>query len=279
MKRSLYTIEGAAVYCMYTLLLILPVDTASYICGLIMRKIGPLFKANKIAKKNIAMCFPNLTQESISQIISDMWDNLGRNIGELPYSSRLSKSSFKKRIKCQKGFDTLPSNSILLSGHYGNFELIPSIADCVGYKLHLVYRPINNPIVDHLMLKMRAKRAVNMIPKGVAGVKQIVDGINANEALGMLIDQKMNQGEDLKFFGLNAKTTTLPAKLAIKYNLPVYMIRLERTTGAYFNLRFERVHYTSDDTANTLMQHINDVLEKWIRNKPSQWFWVHKRWG
>jgi lauroyl/myristoyl acyltransferase len=102
MKRSLYTIEGAAVYCMYTLLLILPVDTASYICGLIMRKIGPLFKANKIAKKNIAMCFPNLTQESISQIISDMWDNLGRNIGELPYSSRYLNHHLKNALSAKK---------------------------------------------------------------------------------------------------------------------------------------------------------------------------------
>ena len=278
-KRSLYPLEGLIVYIIYGILLILPVSVASSICGFILIKIGKFFKADKVAYRNISMCFPELGEDEKRSLIKDMWENLGRTIGELPYSSNLSQESCKQRINCQKGFDKLPQNSILLSGHYGNFELISSIAACFGYTLHLVYRPINNPIVDHFMRKLRGKSAVQMIPKGVSGVKQMIDAIKAGHVLGMLIDQKMNQGEDLKFFGFNAKTTNMPAKLAIKHNLPVYMVRLERTKGANFNLRYEQVPYTESDTPNTLMQRINDVLEKWIRQKPSQWFWVHKRWG
>jgi KDO2-lipid IV(A) lauroyltransferase len=209
-----------------------------------------------------------------------MWDNLGRIIGEMPHIMRLSNAEFHKRIKI---IGDAPQNngrsSILVSGHLGNFEIPAKLSLEQKLGLHLIYRKANNPFVDALIRHTREIEGHPLIPKGQAGMRQIVDLMANNQNIGMLIDQKMDNGIDTLFFGTSVQTTSLPAKLALKYKARIIFTFMPRTQGAYFEVHFKElvIDYDQDDELQ-ITQRINDELEKWVTQYPSQWFWIHNRW-
>ena len=98
----------------------------------------------------------------------------------------------------------------------------------------------------------------------------------------MLSDQKMNEGEWIPFFGLPAKTAPAGARLSLKYNCPFVPVRVERIEGT----RFRVTYYpplishkkTEEEQLTDLLTQMNQLMENWIRERPEQWFWLHRRW-
>jgi len=101
--------------------------------------------------------------------------------------------------------------------------------------------------------------------------------------IGILVDQKMNEGIAVDFFGRKAMTAPAIALLALKYECPVIAIRVIRTEGAHFKvtifppMEIEKTGDSEMDILN-LMTRISKVIGDWIRDNPSQWIWVHNRW-
>ena len=99
----------------------------------------------------------------------------------------------------------------------------------------------------------------------------------------MLADQKMNDGIAVPFFGRPAMTTSALASLALRFECDVLPARVERLGGAHFRLTVfpplslarSGDHHADVDT---LMARVNETLEVWIRDRPEQWFWLHRRW-
>jgi KDO2-lipid IV(A) lauroyltransferase len=122
-----------------------------------------------------------------------------------------------------------------------------------------------------------------MFPKGTRGAVKMARAIKNNEAIAMLIDQKMNDGIAVPFFGVDAMTAPAIAQLALRYDLPILPAYVLRKGGAHFEahmfpaLKYEKTGDTEKDTL-TIMTAINTMLEGWIRAHPEQWFWVHRRW-
>ena len=99
----------------------------------------------------------------------------------------------------------------------------------------------------------------------------------------MMVDQKLNSGISVPFFGLPAMTAPAIAELALRTGCPVFGTRVERIKGAHFRVTVEApFHLTpsGDHTADLQagMQRFHAVLESWITARPDHWFWVHKRW-
>ena len=171
------------------------------------------------------------------------------------------------------------SRAIIISGHIGNWELIGKIAKAYGIKLNLVYRPSNNPYVNNLINKLRNENNINLIPKGVSGVKMILKALNKNEVVGIMVDQKMSDGINIKFFNKNAMTTALPANIALKYNIPIVAACIVKVEQVQYMAKFYKpIRVTTLDTKYTIMRKINKILERWIEKYPEQWFWFHNRW-
>lgn len=109
--------------------------------------------------------------------------------------------------------------------------------------------------------------------------------LRQGEPVAILIDQKLNTGQPVPFFGRDAMTATAIADLAIKYGYPIIPTRVERVSDTpSFRITFEApVQWQKTDNAQadalTIMGKLHSIMEDWIRAHPSQWFWVHKRWG
>ncbi|MCE2992160.1 MAG: lysophospholipid acyltransferase family protein [Candidatus Jidaibacter sp.] len=278
-RHARFIIEGMIAWTAYAFLKILPIDMASVLGASIMKVVGPHLKACKTARKNIARCFPDKSESEINSIIKGMWDNLGRTIAESASIIHMSSRRFNKRVKVFKEFDNFDKSGIYVSGHLGNFELAAKISIEQKKNLNLVYRPANNKYVNMLIRHLREYGGNKLIPKGRIGLFQILKVLDNGGNIGMLVDQRMNDGVDTKFFGIPAKTTSLPAKLAIKYNIPIYIGYMKRAKGCNFTIHFKEIRPNKGDDAIEITQRINDILEQWIRDCPEQWFWVHKRWG
>jgi KDO2-lipid IV(A) lauroyltransferase len=147
----------------------------------------------------------------------------------------------------------------------------------------LIYRPQNNPWIDRLLERLRPATAGRLAPKGAAGARDLVAALRKGGAIGVLVDQKYNEGLAIPFFGRDAMTVTGPIELALRHGAALVPVRIERTAGARFRITvhppLEHPRADSRKAAlDVLLRRINALLEEWVRERPGQWYWVHQRW-
>ena len=155
------------------------------------------------------------------------------------------------------------------------------IHQLVGPSLLSVHRAANNPIVDRLLQRLRG--APPAVAKGAKGGRKMLRHLHHGGQHGILVDQKLNDGIAVPFFGRDAMTAPAIARLGLRIHCPLIPARLERLSDARFRLSvlppFEATH-TGDVAIDVLaaMTAINALIESWVRDDPGQWFWVHRRW-
>ena len=176
-----------------------------------------------------------------------------------------------------------PTGGIFVSGHIGNWEVCVPPLEQSGIPVTVVYRAANNPIVDRMIARFRSAVMQHRVPKGHDGTRELVRSLGAGKHVALLVDQKHNTGIPVPFFGRDAMTAPAVATFALRYDCPIWPVRVERLGGVAFRAtiypklavpeqgtREERIHAT--------MVAINRILEGWIRERPEQWLWLHRRW-
>lgn len=285
-KKIRYIIEAGFLYFFYYLFKAMPLQTASNLGAWFGRNVGYKMGATRKALRNISIAFPEKSDDEKDRIAFDMWQNLGRIFAEYPHLKTLEKNKCItiKGLENLEAVEALNKPIIFMTAHFGNWEILPFVINQrIETPLALVYRAPNNPWADNLIQKARGKATKAQLNKGSKGAKEIVKIIRQGDHVGMLVDQKMNEGLPLPFFGRLAMTVTSVAQLALKYDavvLPAYCVRKE---GANFDVIFEKPmdmistgETHKDIEAN--MRRVNEKIEEWIRKHPSQWLWLHRRW-
>ena len=93
-----------------------------------------------------------------------------------------------------------------------------------------------------------------------------------------MIDQRVSEGTLSKFFNEKAFTTTIPAQLVKKFNIPVVPVFIERTKEIEFKIKiYEPLNFNKDQTIQNITDNLNNILEKMILKKPEHWIWSHNR--
>lgn len=285
LTRIRYLAEAAALGLVYGLLWLLPLDVASWVGSLIGRYGARFHKTSKIADKNLIRFMPELSAAERKELIIGMWDNWGRTAAEYPH---IARSKMRMRVKIQDGdgcFDEIVASdkgSVIVGAHVANLEMASVACVARGVVPVVIYRRSNNPYTDKILCHARLKLAKAMFAKGKEGATQLVRALRDGETAGILVDQKMNNGIPVPFFGEDAMTAPAVATIALRYDLPIYAATVVREGGAHFTFKIERLTYTKTDDNKqdviTIMTDINARLEAWIRENPSQWFWMHNRW-
>jgi Kdo2-lipid IVA lauroyltransferase/acyltransferase len=281
-------IEGAAVLAAFGIFRLMPFDWASALGGRICRTCGRFLPVSRYAEKNLRAAFPEKSNAEIDGILADMWENLGRVFGEYPHLGeiRLYERGSRVEVINPEYLDRLREDGepgIFFSAHTGNWEIASMGATQRALPLTRIYRAPNNPLVDRLMRWSRRKIAGELLPKGGQGARRAVAMIRKGGHLGMLIDQKLNNGIAVPFFGRPAMTAPSLAELALKFDCPIVPARVVRLNGAHFRLFVYpplEIVKTGDreHDIHTLMTRVNAIIEGWIREYPEQWLWLHRRW-
>ena len=284
MTSLLQRAEAVLLWLLYNGLRLLPLDAASATGGAIARTLGPRLSPTRRAKRNLEMALPDADHAAI---IRGMWEHLGRMAGEYAHSLDFAKDP--SRIEVIGAEHLAPfiggqAPAILFSGHVGNWELTYPLWARLGLKGSGVFRAPDNPYLGWLFDRHTAAFPdLHLIPKGSVGARRSIEALSKGSTLALFVDQKMNDGIEVPFFGRPAMTAPALASLALKFACPVIPFRIMRTKGARFRAEFHQpVLYTptGDRAADQLrvMTEVNAILEGWIREAPSQWLWLHRRW-
>ena len=285
MNNIKYFLQFIIIVFLFLIFKISGVRFSSFLGGKLFQIIGPAFRSKEIIDNNIKRAFPDLNSKEINKIKSSMWNNYGRVFAEYIYMKNFRHGNLSKNISIE-GEDILTNikkqnqKVIFISGHFSNFELMAMQIDKLDLKIGAIYRPLNNIFLNKIMERIRRKYICkNQIKKGIGGLKELIKLNNEGYSTALMIDQRVSQGIKSNFFNEEAFTTTIPAQLIKKFNIPVVPIFIERYEGIKFKMKvFKPVHFSPEDSIKNITADLNKILEKMILNNPNSWIWSHNRW-
>ena len=285
MKNLKYFIQFIFVILSFTIFKILGPNLSSNIGGKIFEKIGPLFRSKKIILSNIRRVIPNINTENEKKLINSMWNNYGRVFAEYMFikNFRIGNLESNINIEGQEILDEIKKNNkqvVFISGHLSNFELMALSLEKNNIKLAAIYRPLNNIFLNPIMEKIRKKYICrNQIKKGIGGLKKLINLKKNNFSTALMIDQRVSEGILSDFFKEKALTTTIPAQLVKKFNIPVVPVYIQRIKQINFKIKIkDPIFFSKEKSIQEITDELNIELEKMIIQNPEQWIWSHNRW-
>ena len=285
MKHIKYFLEFLIICFLFLIFRIVGYKIASDIGYFIGKTIGPKFRTKKIIIENIMNLNSSIKNDQINMIIKKMWGNYGRILAEYVFIPSFRKKKLENYLKIEglENLEKIKNNgkpTVFISGHFNNFELMAMIIEREGIELSAVYRPLNNKFLNIIMAYLRKNYICkNQIKKGLRGVREALSHFKEGKSLAIMIDQRVSEGIDSKFFGKDAFTTTIPAQFVKKFNCIIQPVYIERIDGVNFKIYFDK---QLDFDKNTTIESITGTLNKWLEVKisknPDQWIWTHNRW-
>jgi len=258
---------------------------SSFLGGKLFELIGPVFRSKKITNENIKRAFPDIDNKKLNEINSSMWNNYGRVFAEYIFMENFRNGDLSENIIID-GIEVLQKikknnqKVIFISGHFSNFELMTMQIDKLELKVAAIYRPLNNIFLNRIMERIRKKYICkNQIKKGMGGLKELIKFNKDGFSTALMIDQRVSQGIKSNFFDTEAFTTTIPAQLTKKFNMPIVPIFIKRQEALKFKMKvYEPIQFSDNETIESITLQLNKILEKMILENPDHWIWTHNRW-
>tara|TARA_A100000164_G_scaffold126655_1_gene112389 strand:- start:192 stop:1052 length:861 start_codon:yes stop_codon:yes gene_type:complete len=285
MKQIKYFFQFLLIIFFFSLFKILGCRTSSALSGKLFEIIGPLFRSKKLILSNINKAFPDMDLKNSNRISKQMWNNYGRVFAEYMFIKDFRIGRLNKNIEIdgQEIIEDIKKRNqqvVFISGHFSNFELMAMHLEKTGINLSTIYRPLNNNFLNKIMVNIREKFICkNQIKKGIGGMKKLVSLKKNNYSTALMIDQRVSEGIRSNFFNQKALTTTIPAQLIKRFNIPVVPIFIERVNEINFKITVKKpIYFTKDCSLEKITNKLNIDLEKMILQKPEHWIWSHNRW-
>lgn len=245
---------------------------------------------HRVVDENLAFAFPDLSPGERRRLARRMWEHLflmaaevahvPRKIHETNWHDYIHMTNPAPLVRAM--IDDRPV--IILSGHFGNFELGSYLMGLFGFPTFAVARELDNPYLHRFIGRFRGLSGQQIIPKN-GGYDQIVDVLSHGGTLALLADQYAGtKGCWVEFFGRPASTHKAIALLALQYDAPLALGYARRLGGP---LRYEfataamidpREVADQPDAVRRLTQWYTRELERLIRRAPEQYWWLHNRW-
>jgi KDO2-lipid IV(A) lauroyltransferase len=243
-----------------------------------------------IAQRNLEMAMPELADGERRRMIRETYRNLGRVLLALARMPKLTPANISELISYE-GFEHFESalnkgkGVLFLTAHLGNWELSAAAHALFGNPMHVMVRPLDNPLLDRWVESRRTMCGNRAIPKAEA-TRAVLRALKGNEAVGILADQNAS-GEDGVFvdvFGIKASATSGVAKIAMKTGAAVIPgFAVWNARSAKHTLKFYsplEMASTGDAAADLVenTQRCQAAIERAVREVPGQWLWIHRRW-
>ncbi len=169
---------------------------------------------------------------------------------------------------------------LILTAHYGNWELLAAAHGLTGLPLSVVVRPLDDPILDEIADRFRRRSGAELIVKHRA-VREIMQALRRGRMVGILLDQNATRAEGVfvPFFGVPASTSKGLALLALRTGDPVVPVFLRREPDGRHCMDVRPpLPAPADGDVRSYTAAFNEAIEAAIRRAPEQWLWMHARW-
>jgi KDO2-lipid IV(A) lauroyltransferase len=286
-QRVLWRIEAGLYDVLAGLARIFPIDSVSDFGSALFKRLGPLTSSHRVAMVNLRIAFPDATEAGIRDLANAQWSELGRWFAEFPILDRILADPTRVEVVGAERLAAIRDGAgpvVFISGHFSSFEIMPAVIVRSGVICQITYRATNNPYVDARIRRNRERYGVTLFaPKGTDGARDLLRSLGRGESVALMNDQKFNAGIAAPLFGEPAFTAPGPSSLALRFHVPLQPMSVERTNKARFRVVVHDpivLAETGDRSADIEMgvRRVNAFIESRVRARPSEWFWVHKRW-
>ena len=275
------------------LIRLIPLKYAARMFEGFARWLGPKIWRHKVVMDNLAIAFPEMSIENREKLANDNWAQMARTLLEYIYLDEIfnleveMEESDTIEIVNGEAFQKLRDDglpAILFTGHIANFELLPMVSAKFGLQIQSMYRRPNNKYAASQVEQSRKTYGDKLVASGAGASFQLMSALERGEHVGLLVDQKFRRGINIPFFGKEARTNPLLAKLARRYDCPVHGARTVRLPNGRFRLEItDELVLPRDDKGDIdikgTTELVTKVVEDWVREYPEQWLWMHRRWG
>jgi Kdo2-lipid IVA lauroyltransferase/acyltransferase len=241
-------------------------------------------KLRRVARTNLSFAFPELSVERRKEIVDGVFQSIARMLLAISRFPRLDASNIRTWINYEGLSNYLDAKRggrgvLVATAHFGNWELSAFAHALMTEPMHVMVRPLDNELIDHLVETRRALSGNTLIEKREAA-RLVIRALRANAAVGILIDQNTSptEGVWIDFFGKRACASSAFVKLAHHSGAAVVpgFALWDEKLGRYVLRFYPQVEMTGDVQADT--QSIHAIFEQVIREHPDQWLWIHRRW-
>jgi Kdo2-lipid IVA lauroyltransferase/acyltransferase len=244
----------------------------------------------EVVRGNLRQAFPAWSPEQAREAARGMWEHLLLMVFEIAHAERvIRKTTWRRHLRIH-GMEEIvralwaDRPKVILSGHYGNFELAAFLFGVFGFRIYSVARELDNPLLDRFVTRFRESRGQRILPKkGSAPDVELV--LRDNGAIGLLGDQAAGpRGCWVDFFGRPASVHKAIGVFALSSSAPMLVCSATRRRRMFdYDLRLEGVADPAaggPETADlrAISQWYTSLLERAVRRAPPQYWWVHRRW-
>ncbi|MFZ0469666.1 MAG: lysophospholipid acyltransferase family protein [Thiogranum sp.] len=287
--RLLWVLEAWLVGLLGMISRLLPPDTASRLAARLARRIGPRMDKTRIIRRNLKVAFPEKSPEELDQLVKGIWGTLGSIVAEYPHLPTICGTQAEQRLEIVMQdkfpvFELSGKPAVFVTAHLGNWEIGAATIAHLGVPLTVVYTALTNPRMDRLLRNAREALGYRMVERGSAA-RELVRRLKAGTSVGLIVDQRVDAGEPVPFFGADMLTSVTPAQLALRFDCDLIPVQVQRLEGARFRVTFHRAVKADDPTHETSAQimqmtrKINALFESWIRERPQEWMCTKRRWA
>lgn len=288
-RHTMWAVEGLLLGFLHLVMSLLPTDYASGLGKRAFMWLGPNQSRHRKFKRNFALAFPDKPDEEIERLAIAAWGNLGSVFAEYAHLGAICRPGKNERLEVvvKEEFETLrdPSNpAIFVSGHLANWEVLAAaISSRLDIPVTATYTPPPNPWINRLLVRWRRPLGCKLVQRDES-VRPFIKELVSGRSIGLALDQRVDSGKLIPFFGIEKYTTLVPARLALRHGCELIPVRCERLDGARFRATFYPPIKPDDellndkDKATQMASKLNELMEGWIRERPEDWFCSKRIW-
>jgi KDO2-lipid IV(A) lauroyltransferase len=261
--------------------------TPEFLLKIFLRLIIPiakllLYNRQKLMLKNFKSVFSQMSSKDVVEKINNVWFNIGWTF-LISIKYLYNPKKIVEKIILNKNFiqQKLSGNTIIVTAHIGNWELLAQRLVLEGYKIAAIVRPLRNKFVELQVKKLRESLGGKVFY--AHQLNEIMKWLKSGGIVYLLPDQHIVEGSvQVDFLGKKAFTTpvvTLLNKRLSSKILSMFCIKINNHYKVFIEDHYNPLYTENlrkDLEYNTLQ--INKIIEKYIYNYPDQWMWFHKRW-
>lgn len=250
--------------------------------------VGALGLRSKVARENLSRAFPEKSAADREALLAEHYRELGRVAGEYPHMPAIVRSPEGDVVHTVAGIEHLESAAargrgvILMTGHFGNFELLGAWLTRWN-PVDFVVKPLSNPGAEAWLSDLRTRSGVGSISTN-GGVKRVFQALRQKRWVAMLADQDARRhGVFVPYFGIPSSTPEGPARIALASGAPIVFGWVVRQPDGRHRLTIEPPLLPEGDPRDeaavvALTARHTALLETAVRQAPQAWFWLHRRW-
>lgn len=250
---------------------------------------SPLGIRKYVVEKQINAAFPELDQKGVERIARASYRHLGRNAVEAALISSRGPKGVLELVEKTDGWEHIEaatangSSAIGVAAHHGNWEILGGFLAAKGLAPEVIVRGMDNRLFEDYLNANRAKLGIDVVHDAGA-VKHMMQSLRDGRFVCLLADQGVLglASSFVPFFGRPAKTPRGFAVFALRFGVSAVFMDLLRLPNGKFRAVFEPIEITPtgdrEADIDAMVARYSEILEKWVRQYPEQYFWQHRRW-